>query len=103
MSGNKYAEHKTYMVGKIVGEMDKVPDGFTLIKVPESEYFVITYEWVPADVQFNHHTGEDGNEPNCQTQKSSLQHNEDFFFNWNAHPDMVYNNQNKISCQEKEI
>jgi len=61
---NKHAGHKTYMIGKIVGEMDKVPDGFTLIKVPESEYFVITYEWVPADVKFNHHTGEYGNEQN---------------------------------------
>ena len=59
---NKHAEHKTYMVGKIVGDIDKVPDGFTLMKVPASEYFVITYEWVPSNVQFNHHTGEYGNE-----------------------------------------
>jgi len=61
---NKHAEHKTYMVGKVVGETYEVPDGFTLIRVPASEYFVVTYEWVPTDVPFNHHTGEDGNEQN---------------------------------------
>ena len=61
---NKHTGHKTYMPGKIVGDIDRVPDGFTLIGVPESEYFVITYEWIPADAQFNHHTGEDGNEQN---------------------------------------
>ena len=65
---NKHAEHKTYMIGKIVDEIDRVPDGFTLIEVPESEYFVITYEWVPLnDGQFNHHTGEYANEQNWKT------------------------------------
>jgi len=76
---NKNAEHKTYMIGKIVGKIDQIPNGFTLIKVPESEYFVITYEWVPANVQFNHHTGEDGNEQNW---KAIFMPNSERINNW---------------------
>lgn len=63
---NKHKEHKTYFIGKIVGEMDKIPDGFTFMKIPASEYFVITYEWVPADIEFNHYS-EYGNEKNWNT------------------------------------
>ena len=64
---NKHAGHKTYMIGKIAGEINQIPDGFTLIEIPESEYYVITYEWVPGNVECNHHTGKYTNEQNWNT------------------------------------
>jgi predicted transcriptional regulator YdeE len=45
---NKTPEEKIYYQGKIVNEVDKVPDGYTLAKFPASEYLVTTTEWLSS-------------------------------------------------------
>ena len=41
------AGDKIYFQGLMVGNVDKVPEGYTLAKFPASYFLVVTYEWVP--------------------------------------------------------
>ena len=59
-------DRRAYMIGKIVEGIDRAPDGFSLLRIPASDYLAVTYEWVPAGAGFNHHTGEFGNEQNWE-------------------------------------
>ncbi|MCL2008183.1 MAG: GyrI-like domain-containing protein [Treponema sp.] len=43
---NKAGE-KIYFQGLLVNKVDKVPEGYTLVKFPASDFLVVTYEWVP--------------------------------------------------------
>ena len=45
---NKAGE-KIYFQGLVVGNVNKVPEGYTLAKFPSSDFIVVTYEWVPKE------------------------------------------------------
>ena len=36
-----------YFQGLMVKDVDKVPDGYSLVKFPACDFIVVTYEWVP--------------------------------------------------------
>ena len=42
------AGEKIYFQGLFVGGVDSVPDGYSLVQFPASDFVVVTYEWVPA-------------------------------------------------------
>jgi len=42
------AGEKIYFQGLMVGGVDEVPAGYTLVDFPASDFVVLTYEWVPA-------------------------------------------------------
>ena len=54
---NNNPEHISYCPGAIVESIDKVPEGFTLMKFPAREYLVVTTEWMET---FAEAVGENG-------------------------------------------
>ena len=44
----KTPEQQIYYQGKIVSEVNEVPEGYTLTKFPASEYLVVTTEWLSS-------------------------------------------------------
>ena len=40
---------KIYFQGLMVGNVDEVPDGYTSAKFPDSDFIVITHEWLPTN------------------------------------------------------
>jgi len=60
---NNSFEHETYFIGRIVEGINEVPEGFTLMKVSASNYFVVTFEWMQdtENTKFNPY-GEHGAE-----------------------------------------
>jgi DNA-binding transcriptional MerR regulator/phage terminase large subunit-like protein len=40
---------QVYFVGNIVDSANKIPDGYTSVKFPASEYLVVTHEWFSND------------------------------------------------------
>lgn len=43
------AGEKIYFQGLMVGNVDKVPEGYTLAKFPASDFIVVTHEWLPTN------------------------------------------------------
>jgi predicted transcriptional regulator YdeE len=56
---NSNPEHETFFIGRIVEGIIEAPEGFTLMKVPACEYFVVTHEWIPGHVKYDYY-GENG-------------------------------------------
>ena len=44
---NKVGE-KVYFQGKMVKNVDKVAEGYSLVRFPASDYLVLTHEWLPT-------------------------------------------------------
>ena len=59
---NKCSEEKNYFQGKIVHEMTKIPEGYTLEKFPAGEYLVVTTEWLPSYEDTMQHINHDYHE-----------------------------------------
>jgi hypothetical protein len=57
---NNNSNYESFFIGREVVGINEAPKGFTLIKVPASEYFVVTHDFIPKDTNFNFY-GEHGN------------------------------------------
>jgi predicted transcriptional regulator YdeE len=42
------SEHLIYFIGAIVEGIDKVPEGYKLVKFPACDFLVVTHEWLPT-------------------------------------------------------
>ena len=42
-------EYGFYCPGTFVDEIDEIPEGFKIIKIPKCEYLVVTHEWLPEE------------------------------------------------------
>jgi len=40
---------KIYFQGLMVGNVDEVPEGYTLARFPASDFLVVTHEWLPTN------------------------------------------------------
>jgi len=52
------AGNKIYLQGLMAGNVDKVPEGYTLTKFPASDFIVVTTEWMATNEEA---VGENGN------------------------------------------
>jgi len=49
-----------YFQGLMVGDVDKIPEGYTLESFPASDYVVVTHEWSTHEVSLNFGIGDCG-------------------------------------------
>jgi len=54
------AGEKIYFQGLMVGNVDRVPDGYTLEQFPASDFLVVTHEWSTDKVALNFGIGDCG-------------------------------------------